>query len=243
MRYGAPRHSAARAIWRHASAKERHKRGQRADAHAKAGPERRASNAPFQNEKEQELKSRAENGHKNIEEHAHADLPADAKIIIHRKNDRGDGRADRIYAQILHGIFGKRALRAHGHHEERRQRVKQNAHKNTCAYNHQTGAGKNLIRFFVLLLSQRNGYGNGRTDADQIGKRKIDNDERHGEIERRKCRFSEELPDKNAVDKLVQRRRQHTDSARNRRKKEKLMRRLSGKQCVGIHKTLIMTFL
>ena len=186
-------------------------RQQRAYHHARAGCQRSCPDAPAQHAQEQEFQCGAQHAHQDVEQHAAADIAADAQKIIHCEYDRGHGGTDRVYADVLHRKFGKFSLRAHELDEQRRRPIQQHADRGACAHDHQTGAGKDITRFPLFLSAQVDRDGNRGAKADQVGKRKVDDDKRHGQIDRRKGGRAQILADEHAVDRLVERGGQHTD--------------------------------
>ena len=192
---------------------------------------------------EEKFQHAAQQGHEDIEEHAAADVAADAHEVIDSKDDGGDRGAERIHAQILHRQVRKSTFRTHQANEGRRRSVERTAHRHAGRHNHQAGAGEQVVGLFPLSLAQADGDWNGGADADEIRKRKIDDHKRHGKVERGKCGGAQILADKNAVQRLIQGGGQHADGAGQRSQKEEFHRRCFGKQCGGIHKSCLHPFL
>ena len=84
-----------------------------ADGHTQAGRERRRPYAPSEYEQEQKFQPDTQDGHDDVHDKRTFYHAADAQIVVHREDDRRDGRAERIYAQILHTVFEQQSFRAH----------------------------------------------------------------------------------------------------------------------------------
>lgn len=67
--------------------------------------------------------------------------------------------------------------------------------------------------------------GTAEPTPDQIRQRKVDNNERHGKIDRSKSRLAQETAYENTVNRLVQCGSKHTDCSGDGSEKEQLQRR------------------
>ena len=85
--------------------------------------------------------------------------------------------------------------------------------ENARTDDHENGAGENVVGLFLFLFTKADGNRHGGTDTDQIGQCKIDDNKRHGQIQRRKGGVAQKLSYEDAVQELVQGGCQHADCA------------------------------
>mgnify|MGYP001606113933 CR=1 FL=1 len=82
-----------------------------------------------------------------------------------------------------------------------------------------------LLASASFFFAQPNRNRHGRSHADQIRKRKVNDYKRHSQVQSRKSVPRQYPSHQNAVDGLVQGGGQHAYGARNSRQKEQLYRR------------------
>ena len=125
------------------------------------------------------------------------------------------------------------ARRPHGRHDEGRQRPQGSAQDHRTEFDHDDRAGEDVVGPLVVTLAQGDGDGNRRAHTDEVAKRKGDDDEGHGETDRRKGGLSQELPHEDAIGHVIEGGAQHAERTRQRRLEEEPTWRRLGKETVG----------
>ena len=164
----------------------------------------------------------AEHRHEDVEGEAPADLAADAQEIVDGEHHRGDGRSHRIDAQEDDGVFGQFARGAHGGHDDGGERPEHGSEGRPQEEDAEHRAGEDVVGALLLACAERDGDGNGRAHADEVAHGEDEDDERHGEVHGGEGGGAEQLPDDDAVKHVVERRREHGDSARCGRLEEEV---------------------
>jgi hypothetical protein len=164
----------------------------------------------LKHEQEKAEQTDRQNVRHDIDHHARLDVAADTQVVIHREKDGREGAAERVGAQISYRRVeevavcphqSRKGLGCEGHHASHQYRGDEY---------HQDRAGKNIVRRFLIVLTERDRDRHRCTDADEIGKRKIYHNEGHCDIHRRKRALSECLSDENALEDAVNRHCEHT---------------------------------
>lgn len=139
-----------------------------ADEHTGAGSERRRPYTPAENPEKKELQHCAQYGHKQVDEQASSDIPADPQVIIYGKNDRRHRRTERVHSQVLHCQRCKISVGAHQPYQEGGGCVHGGADQHSGSNDHEAGTGKEIVSLLFLLFAKTDGNGDRRADADKI---------------------------------------------------------------------------
>ena len=156
-----------------------------------------------------ELQRHDDHRHQDVQHHAGADLAADPQVVVRGKDDGGHRGADGVDPEVLGCLPGKLTLGAHGLHKSRRQDIEQRTDNNSCAEDHKTGAGEDVVGLPVLLFPQADGDGDRGPHAHQVRQGEVDDDKGHGQVQGGEGRLPQKAAYKHAVDGLVEGGGQH----------------------------------
>ena len=174
------------------------------EGHAQAAAQGRAPDADFQHAHKQQLQAHAGHGHEDVQDHAAADLPANAQVIVHGKDNGGHRGAEGVGNQILSGLVQQLPLGAHPGEEGPPAQGQHRPGKDPRQHHHNAGAGEVVVGLFLILAAQLDGDGHRAAQADQVRQGKVDDDQGHGQVESRKGGVPQNAADENAVSHLVQ---------------------------------------
>ena len=173
-----------------------------------------------QHRQHDEFAQGAEHRHGHVEHHAGFDAPADAQVVIHRIHHAGHRGTDGIDPDILGRHLQQGAFRPHQAQQKRGGHIQERPHQHALRHHHQAGAGEDIVGLLGTFFAQTDRNGHRGAHADQVRDGKVDDDQRHGQVDGGERLAPQQLPHKNAVQQLIQRRCQHSDRTGQRRLNE-----------------------